>query len=274
MAPTVGWSPDAEVVVVAAVRGGRRRRRGVVPDSVELGVEPLAEDGLAVGLRDAGSPQLVGDEEQDERAPAQEDPAQYAGDEPPSHVLDTTQAWPVPIGMAGYTRLVQVLFVCTANMCRSPMAAALFGAFPRSVGTTPPRRWRWPRRAFSPAGHASPPEVVTVMAELGIDLSRHRSTQVSPELVAASDVVVAMARRHAARSCSSTPSRSAGRSRSRSSCVGETGWAGALPEETLDAWLGRLHDGRQRTDLVGRSDEDDVSDPLGGPSVRVPHHGA
>jgi hypothetical protein len=37
------------------------------------------------------------------------------------------------------------------------------------------------------------------------------------------------------------------------------------PDEPLDSWLGRVHQGRERTDLVGRSAEDDVADPLGGP---------
>jgi hypothetical protein len=54
-------------------------------DPVQKGVEPLAEDRLAVGLGDARSPQLVGGEEEDQDATAEEDPAQYAGDEPPSH---------------------------------------------------------------------------------------------------------------------------------------------------------------------------------------------
>ena len=62
---------------------------------VQLGVESLPEHGLAVGLGDARAPQLVRHEEEDQDAGAQEDPAQYAGDEPPSHVSDTTHACPV-----------------------------------------------------------------------------------------------------------------------------------------------------------------------------------
>jgi hypothetical protein len=37
------------------------------------------------------------------------------------------------------------------------------------------------------------------------------------------------------------------------------------PDEALGSWLERLHHGRQRTDLVGSADADDVPDPIGGP---------
>ena len=36
--------------------------------------------------------------------------------------------------------------------------------------------------------------------------------------------------------------------------------------EDLADWLGRLHEGRQRPDLVGDSPDDDVADPMGGTS--------
>ena len=167
--------------------------------------------------------------------------------------------------MSRYTRLVQVLFVCTANMCRSPMAAALFGSLSSVGGDDAPEEVEVASAGLLPGGHASPPEVVTVMAELGIDLSGHRSTQVSPELVAASDVVVALARRHAGEVVLLDPE-AFGRTFTLKELVRRGDRVGRrAPEETLDAWLGRLHDGRQRTDLVGRSDADDVSDPLGGP---------
>ena len=60
-----------------------------------------------------------------------------------------------------------------------------------------PRRCRWRRRAFSKAATPLLPKSSPPWRKLGIDLSGHRSTQISPELVAASDVVLAMGRRHA-----------------------------------------------------------------------------
>jgi len=167
--------------------------------------------------------------------------------------------------MPGYTRLVQVLFVCTANMCRSPMAAALFRRLSLVGGDDAPEDVEVESAGLLAGGYASPPEVVTVMAELGIDLSGHRSAQVSPELVAGSDVVVGMARRHA-REVVLLDVAAFDRTFTLKELVRRGDLVGRRqPDEELGPWLGRLHHGRQRTDLVGRSDDDDVSDPLGGP---------
>ncbi|HLN42031.1 MAG TPA: hypothetical protein VK215_06240 [Acidimicrobiales bacterium] len=160
---------------------------------------------------------------------------------------------------------MQVLFVCTANMCRSPMAAELFRRHSFVGGDGAPEEVVVRSAGILPGGYASPPEVVTAMAELGIDLSEHRSTQVSPELVAASDVVVGMARRHA-REVVLLDAGAFDRTFTLKELVRRGDLIGRRqPDEELKAWLGRLHHGRQRTDLVGRSDDDDVSDPLGGP---------
>lgn len=35
-------------------------------------------------------------------------------------------------------------------------------------------------------------------------------------------------------------------------------------DESLDAWLARVHEGRQPRDLLGASSDDDVTDPTGG----------
>jgi protein-tyrosine-phosphatase len=145
------------------------------------------------------------------------------------------------------------------------MAAALFGRLALVGGDDAPEEVSVASAGLLQGGYASPPEVVTVMAEVGIDLSRHSSTQISPELVSASDVVLGMARRHA-REVVLLDSRAWGRTFTlkefvrRGDAVGRRG-----PDEALDSWLDRLHRGRQRTDLVGSSVGDDVPDPIGGP---------
>ena len=83
-----------------------------------------------------------------------------------------------------------VLFVCTGNICRSPMAEYLARAGSND-----------PSIAFGSAGtHAfagQPPSdgAVTVMSELGIDISGHRSRSVW-EVAGTADVLVALAREH------------------------------------------------------------------------------
>lgn len=78
----------------------------------------------------------------------------------------------------------EVLFVCVHNAGRSQMAAALLDhhaagrVLVRSAGSAP--------------GNEINPAVVTVMAELGLDLSKEFPKPLTTEAVVASDVVVTM----------------------------------------------------------------------------------
>ncbi|MBV9491794.1 MAG: serine hydroxymethyltransferase, partial [Verrucomicrobia bacterium] len=85
-----------------------------------------------------------------------------------------------------------VLFVCTGNVCRSPMAEGLFRALAadrhdlkvRSAGVS-----TYPGQPAS--SHA-----VQALAELGIDIGQHRSTPLSDELVEEAGCIVAMTQSH------------------------------------------------------------------------------
>lgn len=155
--------------------------------------------------------------------------------------------------------------MCTANMCRSPTASALFCRLAPVGGDDAVETVLVASAGLMEGGYASPPEIVTTMAELGIDVSGHCSAQISPELVAASDVVLAMARRHAREVVLLDPA-AWGRTFTLKEFVRRGDRVGSRgPDEELRSWLARLHDGRKRTDLVGSSPDDDVSDPLGGP---------
>ncbi len=80
--------------------------------------------------------------------------------------------------------MARVLFVCLHNAGRSQMSEALFARAAdgrhetRSAGTTPADRLH--------------PEVITVMAELGIDLSSRQPQKLSREDAEWADVVVTM----------------------------------------------------------------------------------
>lgn len=86
-----------------------------------------------------------------------------------------------------------VLFVCTANICRSPMAAALFNALAEERGL-PYRAESAGVAALEGAGMA--PYALEALAELGIRDAGHRARQLSGELLEGADLVLAMGPRH------------------------------------------------------------------------------
>ncbi|MBK5092304.1 MAG: low molecular weight protein arginine phosphatase [Actinobacteria bacterium] len=88
---------------------------------------------------------------------------------------------------------MRILFVCTGNMCRSPMAEGLARAvIDREY---PETRERFD---FSSAGVAAlegnvpAREAVEVMMERGIDISGHRARNVTRRILEASDLVLTM----------------------------------------------------------------------------------
>ena len=82
-----------------------------------------------------------------------------------------------------------ILFVCTGNTCRSPMAAALWrqmGGEALSAGLS------------AREGDCASPGALAVMAERGLDLESHIAQRLSAALVLKADVIVPMSASHAA----------------------------------------------------------------------------
>lgn len=89
-----------------------------------------------------------------------------------------------------------VLFVCTGNTCRSPMAAALFEAYVRRVGRQDVRA----ESAGLTAMVGSPAALEVHRTVDGVtSLASHRARQVSEALVERADLVVGVTRDHARR---------------------------------------------------------------------------
>jgi len=86
----------------------------------------------------------------------------------------------------------QILFVCTGNICRSPMAERLFRA--RMAAES-----RWIALSAGTAavsGWPASEEAVEALREKKIDSSNHRSRPVTRSLIEQSDLIITMTERH------------------------------------------------------------------------------
>ena len=114
------------------------------------------------------------------------------------------------------------------------------------------------------SGHPVASETLSVMASYGIDLAAHRSTRLTAAAVESADLVLGLERRHAREAILLVPA-AWDRTFTLKELVRRGEKAGPRPPGLArSAWLASLLDGRERTDLVGRSPEDDVAAPLGG----------
>jgi protein-tyrosine phosphatase len=154
-----------------------------------------------------------------------------------------------------------IAVLCTANVCRSPMAAALLARRLSELGVTARVRSAGMVRDADPPL----PEVISVMAGYGIDLTAHRSRVASAADLVHPSLVLAMAREHLRYAVVTEPA-----AWPRAFTLRELIRRGERigprrPGEPFSGWLSRAHEGRERTALLGACAEDDVPDPAGQP---------
>lgn len=87
---------------------------------------------------------------------------------------------------------MRILFVCRANVCRSPAAAAIFNALAQDAGLG--------SRAESAGvsamdGARIPPESRAALEEMGVYAGEHRARRVRREMLEGADLVLTMSRR-------------------------------------------------------------------------------
>jgi len=160
----------------------------LAPLPAGMGPEPTSAWGMRASLVIADSPptqQLVATV------------VQVRGDK-----WQVTQAGSITAEMLQELMLTLVLFVCTGNTCRSPMAEALCKKLlAERHGCKPEELDRHGILVFSAGlaammGMEASPEAVTVIRDLGGDLSGHHSQPLTAELLAHADHLFTMTQSH------------------------------------------------------------------------------
>ena len=155
---------------------------------------------------------------------------------------------------------IEVLVVCTGNICRSPMGEVLLRAHLHANGVDA----RVQSAGTTAWGGAATAYAIEVMRDRGIDLSGHSSRQLEPAHIADADLVIAMTRNHLWRVCAVAPDAA-----ERTFLLGELARLGQVvgrrrEDEGVREWAARVAATRGDVQVVGRMD-DEVADPVGEP---------
>lgn len=88
---------------------------------------------------------------------------------------------------------MNILCVCTGNICRSPMLTYLLrdALAKEGISCTVEGAGTATMDGVPPSGHA-----VTAMSEIGMDITEHRSRQLTPAIADSTDVFVALSVEH------------------------------------------------------------------------------
>jgi protein-tyrosine phosphatase len=89
--------------------------------------------------------------------------------------------------------VLSVLFVCTGNICRSPIAEALFRSRSRELGVpvSVGSAGSWAQR-----GNPATSNAIIAAREMGLEIEGHRARPLRAHLVRESDLVLGLAREH------------------------------------------------------------------------------
>lgn len=167
----------------------------------------------------------------------------------------------------------RVLFVCTGNICRSPMAAAMLDrVIAAEASTAASTGASTAGFAVSSAGllydDRPASEGAVAWAERnGYDLGAHRSRVIRREIVADTDLVLAMEPRHVREVVALLDDTWARTFTLRELAVRARTTGERTPGESLSAWLTRVGEGRSRRDLLA----DDPALTVGDPYLGAPH---
>ncbi|MGI9600567.1 MAG: hypothetical protein ACR2QE_01690 [Acidimicrobiales bacterium] len=149
-----------------------------------------------------------------------------------------------------------VLVICTANICRSPVAAQMV----RDRGAARGLNLSVGSAGFLEDGRPADATMAALALGRGTNVGDHRSRVIDEERLRGADVVVTMERRHARELVVMAPD--VGHRIHTLLGLIEAGRFQPV-QGNLDEWLGALTEGRQAADLMGDRGPDHVPDPHG-----------
>lgn len=154
---------------------------------------------------------------------------------------------------------IKFLFICSANINRSPMAAGLFAGHMADRGIDAQIR----SAGFITENKSASEHAVTTLSRRGVDISNHSSQLVTAQLLEAQDLILVMAREHLRAAAVAAPG-----AFSRTFTIKEFVRRGLklgqrTADQSLTEWLKRAGADRNPSDLLGDSEFDDVEDPIG-----------
>lgn len=88
--------------------------------------------------------------------------------------------------------MYKILFVCTGNTCRSPMAQGIFNKLVNDIELNFQEFLVSSCGILANNGSKTAENAISVLKEIGIDMSDHKSKRISDDLVAEFDTVVCM----------------------------------------------------------------------------------
>jgi protein-tyrosine-phosphatase len=165
----------------------------------------------------------------------------------------------------------RALVVCTANVCRSPVAERLLSRRLNGQVDNDGESWVVTSAGTSPVAVPLDANTLSVAEEVSLDLTTHRPRRLTRDIISidGADLVLGMAREHV-RSVVALEPAAWTRTFTLKELVRRAGSV-APPRsgETLDAWLARVSAERTAGGMLGSDLLDDIDDPFG--SARPRH---
>jgi protein-tyrosine phosphatase len=114
-----------------------------------------------------------------------------------------------------------------------------------------------------PGGSPATDPAIEVMAAVGLDISRHRSRQITDSVLGLADLVVTMTRQHLIELTLMAPDAWPRMFQIRDLVRRAQSLGARPPGESFEEWLENVGDGRTRSGILAASLSDDIADPIG-----------